>query len=151
MKEGRNTYMKVFVTGATGVLGRPEGYMPLIWVDDAANAIVAALERGDSGIYDIVDDNPLRRAEITAAIAAAVGRKRLHSLPAWLMRLVGGPGIDALSRGQRVSNSRFKVATGWTPSVADARTGMPLLVQPDAARAREIASRDTSEHLAARK
>jgi len=133
------------------VPGRPEGYMPLVWVDDAANALVVALERGDSGIYDIVDDNPLPRAEIAAAIAAAVGRKRLRSLPVWLMNLAGGPGTESLSRSQRVSNHRFKAATGWTPSIRDARAGMPLLAQPDAAREREIASRDASEHLAAPK
>jgi nucleoside-diphosphate-sugar epimerase len=125
--------------------------MPLVWVDDAANALVVALDRGDSGIYDIVDDHPLRRAEIAAAIAAAVGRKRLRPLPTWLMDLAGGPGTESLSRSQRVSNSRFKAATGWTPNVRDARAGMPLLVRADAERAQEAAPSDAPERMAARK
>ena len=124
--------LRIARLGFAPVPGRPEGYLPLIWVDDAASAIVAALDRGDSGVYDIVDDNPLRRAEIASAMAAVVGRKRLRPLPAWLMRLLGGPGVDALSRGQRVSNRRFKAATGWAPSVADARAGLPRLVGPAA-------------------
>lgn len=124
--------LRIARMGFSPVPGRPEGYLPLIWVDDAASAVVAALDRGDSGVYDIVDDNPLRRAEITAAMAAVVGRKRLRPLPAWLMRLLGGPGVDALSRGQRVSNRRFKAATGWAPSVPDAHAGLPRLVVPAA-------------------
>ncbi|HEY7342889.1 MAG TPA: NAD(P)-dependent oxidoreductase [Ktedonobacterales bacterium] len=138
--------LRIARLGFVPLAGRPEGYMPLVWVDDAASALVVALERGDSGVYDIVDDNPLRRAEITAAIAAAVGRKHLRPIPAWLMHLVGGPGVDALSRSQRVSNSRFKAATGWTPSIRDARAGMPLLAQDGAARAREAATSDTPVH-----
>lgn len=124
--------LRIARMGFSPVPGRPEGYLPLIWVDDAASAVVAALDRGDSGVYDIVDDNPLRRAEITAAMAAVVGRKRLRPLPAWLMRLVGGPGVDSLSRGQRVSNRRFKAVTGWAPSVPDAHAGLPRLVVPAA-------------------
>ncbi|HST86829.1 MAG TPA: NAD-dependent epimerase/dehydratase family protein [Ktedonobacterales bacterium] len=126
--------------GFSPLPGRPEGYLPLIWVDDAASAIVAALDRGDSGVYDIVDDTPLRRAEIAAAMAAVVGRKRLRPLPAWLMRLAGGPGVDSLSRSQRVSNRRFKAATGWAPSVPDAYAGLPRLVGPAVAPAHETPS-----------
>lgn len=124
--------LRIARMGFSPVPGRPEGYLPLIWVDDAASAVVAALDQGDSGVYDIVDDTPLRRAQIAAAMAAVVGRKRLRPLPAWLMRLVGGPGVDALSRGQRVSNRRFKAATGWTPSVPDAYAGLPRLAGPAA-------------------
>jgi nucleoside-diphosphate-sugar epimerase len=120
--------LRIARMGISPVPGRPEGYLPLIWIEDAADAIVAALDRGASGVYDVVDDNPLRRAEISAGMAAVVGRRRLHSLPAWLMRLVAGPGAASLSRSQRVSNRRFKAATGWTPTVADAHAGLPQLV-----------------------
>jgi nucleoside-diphosphate-sugar epimerase len=135
--------------GIVPVPGHPEGYMPLVWVDDAANAVAVALERGGSGIYDVVDDNPLPRAEISAAIASAVGRKRLRSLPEWLMRLVGGVGVDALSRSQRISNNRFTAATGWAPNVPDARAGMQLLGNLSPAHARGNANSDAPEHLAA--
>jgi nucleoside-diphosphate-sugar epimerase len=122
--------LRIARLGLSPLPGRPAGYFPLIWVDDAAGAVVAALDHGDSGVYDVVDDHPLRRAQIAAAMAAVVGRTRLRPLPAWLMRLVGGPGTAALSRGQRVSNRRFKAATGWTPTVPDARVGLPRLAGP---------------------
>ena len=118
--------------------GRLDGYLPLIWVDDAASAIVAALDCGDSGVYDIADDQPLTRAQIGAAFAAVAGRRRLRALPAWLMRMVGGPGVEALSRSQRVSNRRIKEATGWAPSVPDARTGLPMVISPSGQFTQEI-------------
>ena len=59
--------------------------------------------------------------------------------------------METLSRSQRVSNSRFKVATGWEPNVRDARVGMPLLVRSDAERAQETAPSAAPERLAARK
>ena len=79
--------LRIARMGFSPVPGRPEGYLPLIWVDDAASAVGAALDRGDSGVYDIVDDNPLRRAEITAAMAAGCVRscasRSLTARPMW--------------------------------------------------------------------
>jgi len=138
--------LRIARLGLSPLPGRPEGYLPLIWIDDAASAVVAALDRGDSGVYDVVDDIPLRRAEIAGVFAATVGRKRLRPLPGWLMRLAGGPGAEALSCSQRVSNRRFKAETGWAPSVADARAGMPLLVRPAAAPAHETPTSATPLH-----
>jgi nucleoside-diphosphate-sugar epimerase len=126
--------------------GHPEDYLPCVWVDDAAAAAVSALTQGASGVYDIVDDNPLPREQIVAAMARAVGRKRLRTLPAWLMRLVGGPGAETLSRGLRISNRRFKAETGWMPTVPDALTGMPLLVRPPAEPAHRTSPSGTLLH-----
>ncbi len=49
-------------------------------------------------------------------MAKAVGRRRLRSLPDFLGRMTMGRGImSVMSRSQRVSNRRFKDATGWSP------------------------------------
>lgn len=112
--------------------GTPEARLPSIWIDDAAAAVIAALRQCASGVYDVVDDNPLPRAEVTAALARAVGRQRLRCLPAWLMKLVGGPGVATMSRGLRISNRRFKAETGWAPDIADASAGLVRLAQLDA-------------------
>lgn len=139
--------LRIARMGFSPLPGRPEGYLPLIWIYDAADAIVAALDRGASGVYDVVDDNPLRRAEIAAAMAAVVGRNRLRSLPAWLMRLAGGPGVEALSRSQRVSNRRFKEAVGWAPRVPDAHVGLPQLVGSVAAQPQEAQASPTLQRV----
>ncbi len=120
-------------SGFAPLPGYPEAYLPAIWIDDAAEAVVAALARGASGVYDIVDDRPLRRDEVFAAMAQVVGRERLRRLPAWLMHLVGGVGVETLSRGLRISNRRFKVETGWAPGIPDVRAGWERLAQLGAA------------------
>jgi 2-alkyl-3-oxoalkanoate reductase len=102
--------------GIASVVGRPDAYHPFVVIEDAAQAIVAALEHTATGIYDIVEDETPTTEEINAAMAKAVGRRRLHALPNFLARMTMGNGImSMMNRSQRVSNSRFKDATGWSP------------------------------------
>ncbi|HLL50713.1 MAG TPA: NAD(P)-dependent oxidoreductase, partial [Thermomicrobiales bacterium] len=55
-------------------------FTPMLWIDDAASALVAALNRAPSGLYDVVDDEPLRQRQVKKALAAAAGRGNLISL-----------------------------------------------------------------------
>ncbi len=80
--------------------------------------MVAALA-APTGTYDVVDDEPLRRRDSRSVLAAAVGRRRLHAVPSAKGAL--GPLADS----QRVSNRRFRDATGWAPRVAGLRDGWP--------------------------
>ena len=41
-------------------------YQSLIWVDDAALAVVDGLARAEAGVYDVVDDEPLQRRQLAA-------------------------------------------------------------------------------------
>ena len=96
----------VFGAARKGVfldLGASDGYRPTIDADDAAAAVVAALD-APAGIYDIVDDEPITRRDYAAALAAAVGRRRLHLPPAaGVAAAKAGP----LAASQRVSNRRL--------------------------------------------
>jgi nucleoside-diphosphate-sugar epimerase len=114
-----------------------DAYSPMLWIDDAASALNAALERAPSGLYDVVDDEPLTQGELKKALAAAVARRRLFALPAWLIRAMAGPTGAALMRSLRISNRRFREATGWAPSVPNGRAGL----------ARIAAARQTSDRL----
>jgi nucleoside-diphosphate-sugar epimerase len=118
--------MQLARRGIAALVGSDEGYQPMIWVDDAATAVVAALS-APAGVYDVVDDEPLRRAELTAALAAAVGRRSLIRPPLAAARLLAGEPAVVLARSQRVSNRRFKEATGWAPTVPNARIGLAKL------------------------
>ncbi|MGH2534381.1 MAG: NAD-dependent epimerase/dehydratase family protein [Thermomicrobiales bacterium] len=114
--------------GMAGVIGPDDAYQAMIWVDDAASAIVAAMERAPSGVYDVVDDEPLTKRELVAAIAAGIGDAPLQRIPASAVRAAIGPDMfEIMSRGQRVSNQRFKEVTGWAPSVPNAREGWRIL------------------------
>jgi 2-alkyl-3-oxoalkanoate reductase len=107
--------------------GAPEAFTPTLWVGDAASALVAALDRAPSGLYDVVDDKPLRQRQLNSAMAAAAERRRVFSLPAWLMRIMAGPTAGAFARSLRISNRRFREATGWSPAVRDAVEGMAIV------------------------
>jgi len=97
--------------------GKPDDWFPAVDADDAAAAVVAALD-APSGTYDVVDD-PITRGEARAALAAAVGRRKLWAMPS--ARKVVGPLADS----QRVSSRRFRETTGWRPRVPSLREGWP--------------------------
>ena len=72
------------------IVGSGAGVWSFIHLDDAAAATVAAVERGEAGVYNVVDDDPAPVAEWLPHLAAAVGAKPPLRLPAWLARLVVG-------------------------------------------------------------
>ncbi|MGH2587544.1 MAG: NAD-dependent epimerase/dehydratase family protein [Dehalococcoidia bacterium] len=129
--------------GLALMLGPGDAYLSSIWIDDAAGAVVAGLDaRVPAGTYDVVDDEPLPRRELNAAIARAVGRRRLWSVPRFLQRPMAGAVAGPLMASLRVSNRRFREASGWAPSVPSARDGWPRL-------ASEIAGNRVESSIAA--
>ncbi len=109
-----------FAAGA----GDGDGWFPQIHADDAAAAVLAALD-APGGTYDVVDDEPLRRRDQDAALAAAVGRKGLRRPPAGMTRKVAGPLADS----QRVTNSALREATAWQPAYPSVRVGWPAVIR----------------------
>ncbi|HEX6493520.1 MAG TPA: hypothetical protein VF112_08395 [Candidatus Dormibacteraeota bacterium] len=94
------------------------GYASSIHTDDAAAAVVAALD-APAGTYNIVDDEPLPRAEYAAAARAALG-VRIRLLPAAVLAAMGSRATVAV-RSVRASNRRFREATGWSPRYRSVR------------------------------
>lgn len=113
-------------TGIGPVVGPPDGYFSLVHADDAATAVVAALD-APAGTYDVCEDEPLTRAEAAAALGAAVGRKPKVLAPGRAAK-AGGAATSPLVRSQRVSNRRFKEATGWAPRYPSPREGWAAVV-----------------------
>ncbi len=104
--------------------GDRDAYAPMIDVDDAAAAVLAALD-APGGTYDIVDSEPLTRAERGDAMATAVGRTHLRSAPKWVMP----KSAVELAASQRVSNAAFRDATGWRPMSPNVRVGYRKLAR----------------------
>jgi nucleoside-diphosphate-sugar epimerase len=107
------------------VVGGGAGVWSFVHVRDAAEATLAALERGTAGAaYNIVDDDPAPVAEWVPALAAAVGAKPPRRVPAWLARpLAGRYGVTVMTRAQGASNERAKRDLGWTPAHPSWREG----------------------------
>lgn len=106
-----------------GVIGKGENYFSSIHVDDAAAAVVAAVN-APGGTYNVTEDEPSSQAGYAEAIAGAFGIGKPRHFPKWLGKLfLGGPAKYIL-QSQRVSNKRFKEVTGWSPQHHDVREGM---------------------------
>jgi nucleoside-diphosphate-sugar epimerase len=107
-----------------GVIGGGRNYFSSIHVDDAASAVVAALN-APAGTYNVTEDEPVRQAEYAQALADAFHTGWPRRVPKWLGRLVLGGPSNYILQSQRVSNKRFKLATGWQPIHPSVREGMP--------------------------
>jgi nucleoside-diphosphate-sugar epimerase len=112
--------------GIAAALGDRRAFASSIHTDDAATALAAALDL-PAGIYNVVDDEPLTWEDYFAALAAAVGRPHLRFPPALLVK-AGGRGTAALSRSQRVTNGKFRAASGWVPNFPSVRQGWAAVV-----------------------
>jgi len=106
------------------VVGRGTGVFSFIHVDDAADATVAAVDRGAPGVYNITDDEPAPMSEWLPVVAEAAGAKRPFRAPAWLAKLVGGKQAGTFSLELRgASNEKAKRELGWQPGHPSWRTG----------------------------
>lgn len=94
-------------------LGAPGAYTSLVHVADAGAAVAAALTT-PSGTYNIGDDEPMTRADAGRVVADALGVKPPFAVPG-LVRALLPPAAKTLARSQRISNVRFKEASGWSP------------------------------------
>jgi nucleoside-diphosphate-sugar epimerase len=113
--------------GFSTEVGLADGYQPLIALDDAASAVVAALSAG-TGAYDVVDDVPLTRREIDQALAEALGGRRLRRWGDAFVRRAG-PAAGMMLRSMRVTNQPFRAETGWVPALPSAREGWRSVVE----------------------
>ncbi len=137
-----NHTQAVLALARRGIAGQPgsrEGYTTIIAADDAASAVLAAC-RAPSGVYNVVDDDPVTREEWGRILAAAVGRPRLRFPPPAMTKVMGSRSRHLVS-SQRVSNAAFAAATGWTPHYPSFREGVHLLLAgPDRVDEKEDAS-----------
>jgi len=105
------------------------GFANFIYLEDAAAATVAALEKGRPGqAYNIVDDEPVRWADYLDALAAELGVRRPWRVPIWMLRPI--PYLHTImTTSMRVSNAKARRELGWAPTVSTYREGIPLVVK----------------------
>jgi nucleoside-diphosphate-sugar epimerase len=105
-----------------GVMGDGKNYFSSIHVDDAAAAVVAALN-APSGAYNVCEVVPVTQLEYALACAEAFQTPKPRKFPKWLAKLfIGGP-ANYILQSQRVSNKKFKEATGWAPQYPSVHEG----------------------------
>lgn len=106
--------------GIAPLPGAGDAYVSAISHDDAADAVVKALEL-PAGIYNVCDDEPLTRRDHFAAMAHAFRTRTPKPLPRWAAKLMGSSG-ELLSRSHRMSNRKLR-SFGWSPAYPSVREG----------------------------
>jgi nucleoside-diphosphate-sugar epimerase len=106
------------------VVGDGGGIWSFVNVADAADATLAAIERGALGIYNIVDDDPAPMREWLPVLAAAAGARPPRRVPRWVGRLAAGGAITVMATESRgASNAKARRELGWTPAHPSWRDG----------------------------
>lgn len=96
------------------IIGDGGGVWSYVHIEDAATATALAVERGEPGIYNVVDDEPAPMREWLPALASALDAKPPRRIPRWLARLAAGQAATVMmtdSRGS--SNAKAKRELGW--------------------------------------
>jgi len=128
--------------GYAPLFGRPDAYISCVSHDDAAAAVIAALEL-PAGVYNVVDDEPLTHREVVNTLADALGVDHPRFLPSWLASLVASPARN-LARSQRLSNRKLEDASRWRPKFRSVREGFASAVAPFIAASKEIHAAPTA-------
>jgi nucleoside-diphosphate-sugar epimerase len=115
--------MRLARRGAALLLGADAAWHSALYTGDVGTAVLAAL-RVAPGVYNVVDDEPLRRCELAALLAQSAGRRRIHRPPGLMVPLAGAA-ARVQARSHRISSQRFREATGWRPRVPTRREGWP--------------------------
>ncbi len=113
--------------GWAPIPGSPGGFVSSVSHDDAAAAVVAALRVGP-GVYNVVDDEPLRRREFFDSLAGVLGVAPPRIPPAWMAGLAGSMG-KTLARSLRISNRKLRSESGWAPKYPSIREGWRAVVE----------------------
>ncbi len=107
------------------VVGDGGGVWSFVHIADAAEATVAAIENGDRGVYNIVDDDPATVAEWLPELAAMLGAKKPMRIPRFVGRLAAGKaGVVLMTELRGASNAKAKRELGWRPAHSTWRQGL---------------------------
>ena len=106
------------------LVGDGGGVWSFIHITDAAEATVAAIERGRRGVYNVVDDDPAPVAEWFPTLAHTLGAKKPLRVPRFIGRLFAGEaGVVMMTDARGASNAKAKRELGWRPAHPTWRQG----------------------------
>jgi nucleoside-diphosphate-sugar epimerase len=106
------------------VVGDGGGVWSFIHIADAAEATVAAIERGNRGVYNVADDDPAPVAEWLPALARTLGAKKPMRVPRFVGKLFAGEtGVMMMTELRGASNAKAKRELAWRPAHPSWRQG----------------------------
>lgn len=124
---GLDEALRLARLGLSPLVGRRTDHWPMLHLDDAAAAALAAIDHDVSGAFNIADAS-VTKGENLAAFAGAFSLRRTpRPIPTWTMKPVSGSAVPVLGASRRISSERFINATGWTPQYPTPAEGWPAV------------------------
>jgi 2-alkyl-3-oxoalkanoate reductase len=124
------------------IVGDGGGIWSFVHLHDAAAATVIALERGDPGVYNVVDDEPAPVREWLPALAETIGAKPPRRVPRVLARVLAGEsGVVLMTEIRGASNAKAKRELGWTLRYPSWREGFRASYSANGSKARALTTR----------
>lgn len=113
-----------------GILGRHDAELSLVHADDAARAFAAALDKGITGLYHVVDNERVTFADYLTEFANRLDAPTPHRVPGWLARfIVGSETTNFFTVSMRTTNTRFCADADWTPKYPTYRDGLTQIIE----------------------
>jgi nucleoside-diphosphate-sugar epimerase len=117
---------RAMIEAGEPIPGDSDKFLNLIHIEDAARAVVAALDaRSPLALYLVSDDRPVRRREYYALAAEALNAPP----PRFIPPAPGSPEAARDAASRRVANRRMKEELGVKLAYPDATTGVPAALR----------------------
>lgn len=109
------------------IVGDGSGYWNLIHVDDAAEAVVKAVENYEAGLgqtFNVCDDEPVPYGELLRFIAERLGARKPMRIPRFLANwMLGSHVVESIFSSFRGRNQSVKELLDWIPHFQTYREG----------------------------
>ena len=113
--------------GRLPVIGAGQSFSNVVSGDDAASAVVGAIENHQHNtgeIFNVCDDEPVTFRDLADFVAKTLDARRPFRIPKFLARLtVGSHAVDTLVASVRCKNEKMKQRLGWKPRYPTYREG----------------------------
>jgi nucleoside-diphosphate-sugar epimerase len=111
------------------IVGGGAGIWSFIETSDAAAATLAAVEGGEPGVYNVVDNDPAPVAEWLPYLAELAGAKPPMNVPGWLGKLLAGEFVLAqMTTARGASNEKARTKLNWEPKYPSWRDGFRAML-----------------------
>lgn len=112
-----------------GLLGRRDAELSFLHADDAALACADALEADATGLYHVVDDEPVTAAAFFTELAERLDTSDPSRVPGWLAKFfVGTVTAELLTSPMSTTSDRFQRDVDWEPRYPTYRKGLKQVV-----------------------
>jgi 2-alkyl-3-oxoalkanoate reductase len=106
------------------IIGDGGGIWSHVHIEDAASATVAAVDNGEPGIYNVVDDEPAPVREWLPLLAEQLGAPKPMKVPRFVVRLLAGEAaVLMMTEVRGASNAKAKRMLAWQPRWPTWRVG----------------------------